>query len=111
MIQPVPVQVEFGAVTLQADLALPENPRGAVLFAHGSGSSRLSGRNRRVAGHLQEAGFATLLTDLLTEQEEKEDQFRGHIRFNIALLAERVSGATEWLSRHATTRDLLLGYF
>jgi dienelactone hydrolase len=82
-----------------------------VLFAHGSGSSRHSPRNRYVAQVLQQAGFATLLIDLLTEAEEAIDRQTGHLRFDIALLANRLLGATDWLRDHPPTRHLHLGYF
>src|SRR5215469_737475 len=77
-------------VTLEGNLNIPERPRGLVLFVHGSGSSRFSPRNQYVARVLQEAGFATLLIDLLTPQEEEQDLTTEHVRFNIDLLSERV---------------------
>jgi len=106
-----PVEIEAGGAALQGDLALPLPPRGVVLFAHGSGSSRLSPRNRHVAGVLQDAGLATLLIDLLTAREEEVDARTGHLRFDIGLLAERLIGAVDWLAREAETRDLPLGCF
>src|SRR5262249_8498084 len=84
---------------------------GIILFAHGSGSSRLSPRNRRVAGALQEAGLATLLFDLLTADEEGVDVHTAHLRFDIGLLAARLVGATDWLGRQRETRALAVGYF
>jgi dienelactone hydrolase len=105
------VQVTVGSVTLEGNLGIPDNPRGVVLFAHGSGSGRHSPRNRFVAHHLQAAGFGTLLIDLLTEQEEAEDQFTGHLRFDIGLLADRLVGATGWLVQQPETADLSIGYF
>jgi putative phosphoribosyl transferase len=106
-----PVQVSAGEVILSGDLSLPRGARGIVLFAHGSGSGRKSPRNRFVAGHLQEAGLGTLLIDLLTEDEESLDQYTGHLRFDIALLARRLVGATDWLVADARTADLAVGYF
>jgi len=100
-----------GAVTLEGDLAVPEGAAGVVLFAHGSGSSRHSPRNRHVASRLQEAGLATLLVDLLTEREEAEDRHTGHLRFDIGLLAERLVGATDWLGEEPRTAGLAVGYF
>jgi dienelactone hydrolase len=82
-----------------------------VLFAHGSGSGRHSPRNRFVATHLKESGLATLLFDLLTEDEEAVDQDSGHLRFDIGLFAERLVGATDWLARQAATAELPVGYF
>jgi dienelactone hydrolase len=106
-----PVVIEAGGVALQGDMALPQPARGVVLFAHGSGSSRLSPRNRQVAGRLHDAGLATLLVDLLSASEEETDARTGHFRFDIGLLAERLIGAIDWLAREAETRDLPLGCF
>jgi pimeloyl-ACP methyl ester carboxylesterase len=105
------VSVPAGQVTLQGDLSLPEAARGVVLFAHGSGSSRHSPRNRYVARLLNEAKLATLLIDLLTADEEAIDLRTAHLRFDIGLLAERLIGATDWLTQHPDTRDLPIGYF
>jgi putative phosphoribosyl transferase len=105
------VQVRAGSVTLEGNLAVPANARGAVLFAHGSGSSRHSRRNRFVAGELQEAGLATLLIDLLTAEEEAVDVHTAHLRFDIGMLAERLVGATDWLKQNPDTGDLRIGYF
>lgn len=105
-------QVQIGDnITLEGNLDIPENPQGVVLFVHGSGSSRYSPRNQYVARVLQEAGFATLLIDLLTAQEEEQDQYTGHLRFDIQLLSERVLGATDWLTRNPATEKLKIGYF
>ena len=104
------VQVENN-ITLEGNLSLPENPRGVVLFAHGSGSSRHSPRNQFVAQVLHEAGFATLLIDLLTMQEEEQDRYTGRFRFDIDLLSRRVVGATDWLTANPTTANLKIGYF
>jgi len=105
------VRVSAGAEALDGILAIPEQACGVVLFAHGSGSGRYSPRNRFVAEQLNSAGFATLLVDLLTEPEEVADQRTGHLRFNIGLLAERLSGATEWLGQNPHTSSLPVGYF
>ena len=96
--------------SLEGHLSVPAGARGVVLFAHGSGSSRHSPRNRYVAWTLREAGLATLLIDLLTSQEESLDSRSGRYRFNIALLAERIADASEWLSQH-TPADWPIGYF
>jgi putative phosphoribosyl transferase len=105
------VRVPAGPVTLEGDLTVPEGAQGVVLFAHGSGSSRHSPRNRRVAHFLNEAKLATLLVDLLTADEETVDRRTGHLRFDIGLLAERLVEAADWLSRQPDTRDLALGCF
>ena len=105
-------QVQVGSdITLEGNLNLPDNPRGVVLFAHGSGSSRHSPRNQFVARVLHDAGFATLLIDLLTAREEEEDRRTGHLRFDIKLLSERVKGATNWLTLNPVTQNLKIGYF
>jgi pimeloyl-ACP methyl ester carboxylesterase len=106
-----PVHVPAGPVVLEGDLHLPESPRGVVLFAHGSGSSRHSSRNRYVAELLNQGGLATLLVDLLTADEEALDLRTAHLRFDIALLAGRLVGATDWLAQLPATRRLRIGYF
>jgi putative phosphoribosyl transferase len=98
-------------VTLEGNLVIPEGASGIVLFAHGSGSGRFSPRNRFVAGELNHAGIATLLLDLLTEEEEQEDLVTGALRFDIPLLAERLLGATEWVRAYGPARALRIGYF
>src|SRR5437667_902004 len=106
-----PVHVPAGAVTLEGNLAIPAGARGIVMFAHGSGSSRHSPRNRYVARVLREAGLATRLIDLLTREEEMIDEQTGQLRFDIPMLANRLVGASDWLARQADTRHLMLGYF
>jgi putative phosphoribosyl transferase len=105
------VRVSAGEVMVDGDLSLPPDAQGLVLFAHGSGSSRRSSRNRYVARLLNEARLATLLIDLLTAQEEAVDIRTAHLRFNIGLLAERLIGATDWLQQNDDTRALAVGYF
>ena len=105
------VQVTAGSVTLEGNLNLPEEARGVVLFAHGSGSSRHSPRNRLVARLLNEAKLATLLVDLLTREEEAVDVQTAHLRFDIGLLAERLVGATDWLTQQPDFSELRIGYF
>jgi pimeloyl-ACP methyl ester carboxylesterase len=105
------VRVRAGPIMLDGDLRLPEGARGIVLFAHGSGSSRRSSRNRHVALLLNEANLATLLIDLLTCDEEAIDMRTAHLRFDIGLLAERLVGATDWLAQYPDTRHLPIGYF
>jgi putative phosphoribosyl transferase len=106
-----PVQITTGPVTLEGDLAVPEGARGIVEFAHGSGSSRQSPRNRFVAQTLLDGGLATLLFDLLTEEEEYQERVTRHLRFDIGLLAQRLLGATDWVAHRPETRDLKVGYF
>jgi putative phosphoribosyl transferase len=106
-----PVRVAAGRVTLDGDLGLPQGARAVVLFAHGSGSGRYSSRNRHVARLLNEAKLATLLIDLLTVDEEAIDAQTAHLRFDIALLARRLVGATDWLIDNDDTRTLNIGYF
>ena len=105
------VRVSAGPVSLEGNLALPEGAQGVVLFAHGSGSSRFSPRNRLVAQALQEGGLGTLLIDLLTEEEERIDLRTREKRFDIPLLAERLVGAIDWLRAAPETRDLKIGLF
>jgi len=96
---------------LEGDLVIPEKATAIIAFAHGSGSSRHSPRNQYVAHVLQKGGLATLLFDLLTAEEERIDVRTAQLRFDIALLARRLSEATAWLKKDADTRDLLIGYF
>ena len=98
-------------VNLSGDLAIPAGAHGLVVFAHGSGSSRLSPRNQSVARVLQTYGFATLLFDLLTPAEEAIDQHTRQFRFDIHLLAERLVRVTDWLATERDTRWLRVGYF
>lgn len=105
------VSVTADSVQLQGNLALPVNAQAVVLFAHGSGSSRFSPRNRYVAGVLQQARLATLLIDLLTPEEEAIDLRTRHLRFDIGLLAGRLVGATDWLMQNPATQHLQIGYF
>jgi putative phosphoribosyl transferase len=105
------VYVTAGPVTLEGNLSLPEGARGVVLFAHGSGSGRHSSRNRYVARLLNRANLATLLIDLLTVDEEAVDLQTAHLRFDIGLLAQRLVGATDWLTHQPDTRHLRIGYF
>jgi len=108
-----PVWIPSGSVSLEGDLTVPEGARGVVLFAHGSGSSRKSPRNRYVAGVLNEAGLATLLFDLLTEAEERAERFTRHHRFDLDLLAGRLIVATDWVRALPETQlqGLKVGYF
>lgn len=103
--------VPVGDVVLEADIAIPHQARGVVLFAHGSGSSRFSTRNRYVARQLQQAGLATVLADLLTPAEEQTDARGGEIRFDIGLLATRLGQLTDWLAGQERSAELSRGYF
>src|SRR5881396_3361815 len=103
--------VQIPPLGLSGDLVVPENAAGIILFAHGSGSGRHSTRNRYVARVLQDAGFGTLLLDLLTVAEEQVDLQTRHLRFDIGLLAGRLIEASEWLQREPSTCGLLTGYF
>jgi dienelactone hydrolase len=96
---------------VEGDLVVPERAYGIVVFAHGSGSSRHSSRNRYVAGVLQQSGLATLLMDLLTSAEEQIDERTAHLRFDITLLARRLVDATDWVAGQPETRELNIGYF
>jgi len=103
--------VEIPPSGVVGDLTIPIDARGIVVFAHGSGSSRLSSRNRYVAGVLHQANLATLLLDLLTAQEEQIDLQTRHLRFDIDLLANRLVEATEWLAGDSLIGRLPVGYF
>jgi dienelactone hydrolase len=105
------IEVPAGEVSLPGILRLPKSPRGVTLFAHGTGSGRHSPRNNAVAEVLDEAGIATLLVDLLTEEEEEEDLRTGHLRFDIGFLAERLLSATAWLGAEPETAELPVAYF
>ena len=105
------VRISAGRVMLQGDLIVPTRARGVVLFAHGSGSSRHSPRNRAVAEVLRAGEMATLLMDLLTADEEAMDVGTGRLRFDIPLLAARLVAATDWLQADAEMRAVPFGYF
>lgn len=105
------VRIPAGPAWLYGDLGLPREPQGVVLFAHGSGSGRHSARNRQVARALERAGFATLLFDLLTVEEERVDAATRQHRFDIALLTRRMETAVAWARTVDATRHLPLGLF
>ncbi len=102
-----PVSIRVGGVVLQGNLTIPENPSGIIIFSHGSGSSRLSPRNNYVAKVLQQKGMATLLFDLLTEQEDTIYENR----FDIDLLTKRLIEVTNWVKNYSLTKGLHIGYF
>lgn len=105
------VHIPVDSAVIEGDLVLIEGSEGIVLFAHGSGSSRHSPRNRFVAQRLQEGNLSTLLADLLTREEEDIDMKTGSFRFDIDLLAGRVIGAVDWLKRQDQTKELKVGCF
>lgn len=105
------IQIECGAIILEGDLAVPDSPQGLVLFAHGSGSSRHSPRNLKVARVLQSVGLATVLMDLLTVEEERIDLQTAHLRSDIRLLAQRLICAVDWSDTEAAVKTLPVGLF
>src|SRR5438477_7359390 len=100
------VRIPIEDIELAGDLSLPPEPHGIVLFAHGSGSSRHSSRNKFVASELNQAHLGTLLFDLLTEREEYEERYSRHLRFDIGMLADRLVAATDWAANDSRARDL-----
>jgi len=105
------VRVRAGPAELQGNLRIPAGAGGIVVFAHGSGSGRHSPRNRFVADVLVNTGLATLLIDLLTQEEETIDLETAELRFDIRLLADRLGGVTDWLAEEPSTAGLSIGYF
>jgi len=103
--------IRTAGVILDGDLTIPDAAAGVVLFAHGSGSSRHSPRNRAVAATLHDRGLATLLVDLLTAAEDEVDARTGQLRFDIGMLAERLIGVIDWLGSHRATDHLTVGLF
>ncbi|MDH3352974.1 MAG: dienelactone hydrolase family protein [Nanoarchaeota archaeon] len=105
------IKIKSKDVELNGILTIPDKSKAIVLFAHGTGSSRLSPRNQFVSEFLNKKGFATLLMDLLTEDEENIDDRTGELRFDVEFLAERLVYATEWLRKNKLTKNLKIGYF
>lgn len=105
------VRIHAGDADLDGDLTTPAEPRGLVIFAHGSGSGRHSPRNQYVARELNGVGFATLLIDLLTSHEETIDAPTGHLRFDIDFLARRLIAAADWAASEDQTASLPIGLF
>ncbi len=105
------VKIPAGSVILEGNVIQPQGARGIVLFVHGSGSSRHSPRNQFVARELSKAGFATLLFDLLTTEEEISEAQTGHLRFNIRFLVDRLLAATIWVTKNPQMNHLPIGYF
>ena len=110
-VTPLPVRLDLAGVRLNGDLSLPGDTRGLVVFAHGSGSSRHSRRNRAVAEVLQHGRLGTLLLDLLTDREELVDATTAEFRFDIPLLADRLVAAIDWAQAHPETASLAIGVF
>jgi len=105
------VAIPLRGVNLDGELCLSASGHGLVVFAHGSGSSRLSPRNQYVARVLNEGGLGTLLFDLLTIEEEQAERRTGNLRFDIAFLAQRLAGATRWVLDREEPRDIVMGFF
>lgn len=105
------VQIDLPGAVLSGDLTIPEEASGLVIFAHGSGSSRHSPRNRFVAQRINAQGLGTLLVDLLTAEEEEADEVTREMRFDIGLLARRVAQVVAWAGRQKQTAPLLIGLF
>jgi dienelactone hydrolase len=105
------VRIPINSIVLEGNLVIPEGAQGIVIFAHGSGSSRHSSRNKYVAWELQKKGFGTLLFDLLTAEEERIDMVTAHLRFDIDLLANRLVDVTNWLLINPATDNFNIGYF
>jgi dienelactone hydrolase len=105
------VSIPSGGVVLEGDLGRPAPARAVVVFAHGSGSSRLSPRNRFVARVLRQGGLGTLLTDLLTREEEQQEKLTRQLRFDIPLLAERLTAVVDFMTGTADTRGFAVGLF
>ena len=110
-VREIEVGIPCSGVLLTGDLVIPAGASGVVIFAHGSGSSRLSPRNRMVAGEMHHSGLATLLFDLLTPREAQEESATGALRFNIPFLTERLKSATRWAQEEDSVRNLGIGYF
>jgi dienelactone hydrolase len=111
LVEHTSISVRAGDLMLQGDLSTPSSPKGIVLFAHGSGSSRHSPRNRHVAEVLNDHSLGTLLVDLLTAQEEQEDEITAQLRFDIELLSQRLVAITDWLASLHQFRGHEIGLF
>ena len=105
------VRIRIDGVELDADLRIPHHPRGVVIFAHGSGGGRRSPGSRLVAEELEQSGFATLLVDLLTREEQRHDERTASLRFDIALLASRLGSVSDWAIHEAKLWSLPVGYY
>ena len=105
------ILINSNSKRLAGNLFIPYEAKGVVIFVHGSGSSRFSPRNKSVAKVLRESNIATLLFDLLTQEEEDEERWTAHLRFNIPLLAKRLVDVTNWIRENPNTENLSIGYF
>lgn len=105
------VQIEMDNASIEADWTMPMDAHGVIIFVEGCGSSRLSRRTRSVAQHFYDQRFGTLLPDLFTPEEEREDALTGALRFDVGFLADRLIAATEWVSEEAMAAGLPIGYF
>lgn len=105
------VLIPSGQLQLEGELSIPAGASGVVLFAHGSGSSRHSTRNKYVAQTLHDSDIGTLLFDLLTQEEEEEEKYTRHLRFDISLLAKRLVDTTNWIKTQTEVQTLPIGYF
>lgn len=105
------IEIPIKQISITGDIYIPKSAQAIIIFAHGSGSSRFSPRNQYVAKQLNQAGFATLLLDLLTPTEDQEDEFSRKWRFDIALLAERLAAATDWVLQQPLLQNLKIAYF
>lgn len=105
------IEIPINTIQITGDISLPSKAIALIIFAHGSGSSRFSPRNQYVAKQLNQAGFATLLLDLLTPTEDREDEITRKWRFNISLLAERLAAATDWILQQPFYEKLKIAYF
>ncbi len=111
MISEREITITIATTAIAATLCMPAKAKGIVLFAHGSGSSRFSSRNKHVAAILHKAAMATCLLDLFTKEEEALDAHTGQLRFDIDFLAQRLITATEWVQKNSELAALPLGYF
>lgn len=105
------ISIVSGSTILEGDLSVPRDAKGIVIFSHGSGSSRHSTRNKYVGRVLQDNRLATLLFDLLTKEEEEEEKWTRHLRFDIPLLVSRLINTTDWIKKYPETENLKIGYF
>lgn len=105
------VEIDTHGVILEGLLTLPQHTGAVIVFAHGSGSSRFSPRNQQVAGYFNEAGFGTLLFDLLTAEENEVDRITREHRFDIPMLAQRLEGTIDWIGQQDSLQDMKLGLF
>ncbi len=107
----VTIDIPINQISITGDIYIPNAAKAIIIFAHGSGSSRFSPRNQYVAKQLNQAGFATLLLDLLTSVEDEEDEITRRWRFDIDLLAQRLAAATDWILQHVYFKNIKIAYF